>query len=241
MKQTQVTSVNVLVSFLNKSTPRWVTILSGIVSILTVIFAWCGIKQADVANRNSSQANRLALEANTIAREAKHAAVESTQIAVREFELNHLTPLFVLPVAFEPYVAEGNHKSKITVLVANRSQTDYANQVHVNFIIDDGAGRTVSSKSWNETIGAEELIGVLAPGVRALHSWTPDVPSREAYVQGQYIFRLTTEVSWQSAAGKCYQFTDTSQVDYSPQENRFLFHTKRQNFSETPCVATEKP
>lgn len=240
-ERSQITAISVLVSVLNKPTPRWAMILSSIVSVFTVVFALYGVKQADVANGNSAQANKLAQEANTIAHEAKDAAVESTQIALRELELNHLTPLFVLPVAYEPYVAEGNHKSKITVLVANTSQTDYANEVHVNFIIDDGAGRAgVNSKSWNETIGAEELVAVLAPGVRALHSWTPDVQPKETYVQGRYIFKLTTEVSWKSAADRCYRFSDFSELNHSAQNDRFHFNTKRQAFSEVPCVATQE-
>ena len=236
MKPIETTAkVNVSVSIWNKPTPLLVTAISSFIAILSVIFAGVGLIHGRTANQHSDEANRLATEANRISREAREEAKKANDIALKQLELSHLTPLLVLPVGFEPYVAESNNKAVITVLVANLSQTDYANEVNVNFIIDDGTGREFSSKSWNETIGEEGIIAVLPPGIKDLYSWKPDVPSKEAYATGQYKFKITTEVSWKSMAGKCYQFSDYSQLTYASQHDRFGFLSKRQSISEIEC------
>ena len=54
-------------------------------------------------------------------------------------------------------------------------------------------------------------------------------------MRGEYIFMLTTEVRWKSAAGKCYQFSDSSQLNYSAQKKQFSFDSKNNRTSDIPC------
>lgn len=119
--------------------------------------------------------------------------------------------------------AEGQIKARFVALVKNRSK-EIAKNVKFNFIVDDGRGRIVSSREWNRFVGAKEKIFDIYPDNIVLLSWTPDMPSRQFYVDNKdkYI-QLTIEIEWEDLEGQSYKAENISQIRYNPADNNFYF------------------
>jgi len=154
--------------------------------------------------------------------------IEDT-ISKEEVKLD-IEPLEFIFYKPEKPEVEGQTKSKITALVRNRSN-ELARDIKFNFIIDDGTGRIVSSKEWNRFMGYDEKTFNLYPNNMAFLSWTPDMPSRQFYINNRDKFiKLTIVLDWTDSSNQKYHAENVSEIKYNEDNNNFYFNVIKASY-----------
>lgn len=154
--------------------------------------------------------------------------VDTTKTEVNDTLREQENKLYIEPIElhfYKPEIPEkdGQIKAKFLVLVKNKSK-ETANNIKLNFIVDDGAGRHISSQEWNRFVGEKEKLFDLPSNNVAFLSWTPDMPSPQFYIDHKEKFiQLTLELEWDNLLGQRYKAENISQIKYNPTTGNFYF------------------
>lgn len=123
----------------------------------------------------------------------------------------------------------GQEKLWIKIKLTNQSAY-YANNVHINFLTEDGTGHKTNSDLWNEEMGTKSLytFNSICPSDKKYAAWRPDVPPNyeQLLKSGKAMFKLVIYVKWKDMQNKEYDFLSLSELRYNKELDTFVFEVK---------------
>jgi len=143
----------------------------------------------------------------------------------------------VKPLAFVPYTPKnpeviGQKKAIIIVEIKLRNKR-LANNIRVNFEIDDGTGRHVTSQEWDKISGQQGLVfSMFYPDIKLVR-WTPDIPYTgiEAIATNrQKPFKLWVIVRWEDLDGTEHNLESYSELRYDENSKLYYFDERENRY-----------